>query len=142
MIAFVAAAAAEAASGKSILEQAALAPVSVSIAVFLISLGSVFPKFAAGVPLATLTDATGDQCMQPCNLARLIDAGMRCGKLSVNDASVCHLVQAGEACQRNLHFSIRHMRFGWAGVKACLYVGFCMLSSLWFLTGQLSSAVS
>lgn len=65
MIAFVAAAAAEAASGKSILEQAASAPVSVAIAVFLISLGSVLPKFAAGVPLATLTDATGDQCMQP-----------------------------------------------------------------------------
>ncbi|BDA51398.1 probable low molecular mass early light-inducible protein HV60, chloroplastic [Coccomyxa sp. Obi] len=63
MIAFVGAAAAEAASGKSILEQAAVAPVSIAIAVFLISLGSVFPKFAAGVPLATLTNAAGREGM-------------------------------------------------------------------------------
>lgn len=59
MIAFAGAAAAEAASGKSILEQASIAPISVLITVFLISLGSLFPKFAAGVPLSQLTDATG-----------------------------------------------------------------------------------
>lgn len=59
MIAFVAAMAAEAASGKSILEQAATAPITVSVAVFLISLGSIFPKLASGVPLVQLTEAMG-----------------------------------------------------------------------------------
>jgi hypothetical protein len=59
MIAFVGAAAAEVTTGKSVLEQAAAAPGSVLTAVFLISLASVFPKFASGVPLAKLIDTAG-----------------------------------------------------------------------------------
>ena len=75
MIAFAGAAAAEAASGKSVVEQAATAPVLVLFAVFLISLASIFPKFASGVPLAKLIDATG---MSP------VCWRMQCGSQSRN----------------------------------------------------------
>lgn len=59
MIAFAGAAVAEAVSGKSILEQAAIAPISVGVTMFLISLASLFPKYSAGVSLSQLIDATG-----------------------------------------------------------------------------------
>jgi hypothetical protein len=59
MIAFAGAAAAEVATGKSVLEQATVAPVFVTFMVFLIVLGSLLPKYAAGVSLARLLEATG-----------------------------------------------------------------------------------
>ena len=60
MIAFVGVAAAEAATGKSVLEQAAAAPFSVFTVAFLISIASIFPKYASGVPLARLIDGAGE----------------------------------------------------------------------------------
>lgn len=60
MIAFAGAAAAEFATGKSIFEQAANSPFFITFMVFLISLGSLLPKYASGVPLVTLLDATGE----------------------------------------------------------------------------------
>ncbi|EIE20031.1 hypothetical protein COCSUDRAFT_58256 [Coccomyxa subellipsoidea C-169] len=63
MIAFAGAAVAEAVSGKSILEQAAVAPISVGLTMFLISLASLFPKYSAGVSLSQLIDATGREGM-------------------------------------------------------------------------------
>ena len=65
MIAFVGAAAAEAATGKSVLEQAAAAPLSVLIVGFLISIASIFPKYASGVPLARLLDSAGGSATLP-----------------------------------------------------------------------------
>ena len=59
MIAFVGAAAAEAATGKTVLHQAAEAPILVLFTMFLISVASIFPKVAAGVPLAELIESTG-----------------------------------------------------------------------------------
>ena len=65
MIAFVGAAAAEAATGKTVLHQAAEAPVLVFFTIFLISVATIFPKFAAGVPLAELINSTGMRS-RPC----------------------------------------------------------------------------
>ena len=72
MIAFVGAAAAEAATGKTVVDQAADAPILVLFAVFLISVASIFPKFAAGVPLAQLIESTGTHATQCCLRAQVV----------------------------------------------------------------------
>jgi hypothetical protein len=54
---FLAGVAAEASSGKSIVEQAAINPVGVTLFVFLISLASIIPKYASGEALAELHNA-------------------------------------------------------------------------------------
>lgn len=59
MIAFVGAAAAEAATGKTVLDQAVEAPILVFVAIVLVSVATIFPKYAAGVPLEKLIEATG-----------------------------------------------------------------------------------
>ena len=48
---FAAGAAAEVSSHKSILQQAAVNPVGIAFFMLLISVGSLMPKFASGVPI-------------------------------------------------------------------------------------------
>ena len=59
MIAFAGAAAAEVATGKGIVEQAAEHPVLITFMVFLLTVAGFMPKLASGVSLSTLLDASG-----------------------------------------------------------------------------------
>ena len=59
MIAFVGAAAAEVATGKSVLEQATAAPALIIFMVLLLTLAGFMPKIASGVSLSKLLDAAG-----------------------------------------------------------------------------------
>ena len=59
MIAFAGAAAAEVATGKSILEQAAERPVFITFMVSLLTVAGFMPKLASGVSLSKLIDAAG-----------------------------------------------------------------------------------
>ena len=59
MIAFAGAAAAEVATKKSILEQAAARPVFITFMVFLLTIAGFMPKLASGVSLSKLIDAAG-----------------------------------------------------------------------------------
>ena len=59
MIAFVGAAAAELATGKSILEQAATSPAFVTFMTLLLTAAGFLPKIASGVSLERLLDAAG-----------------------------------------------------------------------------------
>ncbi|KAK9834284.1 hypothetical protein WJX81_003398 [Elliptochloris bilobata] len=65
MWAFAAAVAAEAASGRSVVEQLAAAPVSVALTVLLITLGSLMPKFASGVALDSLIASSSREGLPP-----------------------------------------------------------------------------
>ena len=59
MIAFAGAAAAEVATGKGIVEQAAEHPVLITFMVFLLTVAGFMPKLASGVSLSKLLDASG-----------------------------------------------------------------------------------
>ena len=59
MIAFAGAAAAEVATGKGIVEQAAEHPVLITFMVFLLTIAGFMPKLASGVSLSKLLDASG-----------------------------------------------------------------------------------
>jgi len=65
MWAFLAAVAAEAASGRSVLEQLAAAPLSVVATVALIAVGSLAPKFASGVSLSSLIASASREGLPP-----------------------------------------------------------------------------
>ena len=65
MWAFLAAVAAEVASGRSVLEQLAAAPLSVAATAALISAGSLAPKFASGVSLSSLISAASREGLPP-----------------------------------------------------------------------------
>lgn len=60
MIAFAGAAAAEVATGQSILEQAAASPVFITFMVLLLTVAGFMPKLASGVSLSRLIDAAGN----------------------------------------------------------------------------------
>ena len=59
MIAFVGAAAAEVATGKSVLEQAATSPAFITFMTLLLTAAGFMPKIASGVSLSRLLDAAG-----------------------------------------------------------------------------------
>jgi len=59
MIAFAGAAAAEVATGKSVLQQAARSPGFIIFMVFLLTVAGFMPKLASGVSLSKLLDAAG-----------------------------------------------------------------------------------
>lgn len=59
MIAFAGAAAAEVATGKGIVEQAAEHPVLITFMVFLLTVAGFMPKLASGVSLSKLLEASG-----------------------------------------------------------------------------------
>ncbi len=59
MIAFVGAAAAELATGKSVLEQATASPALITFMTLLLTAAGFMPKIASGVSLSRLLDAAG-----------------------------------------------------------------------------------
>ena len=59
MIAFVGAAAAEVATGKSVFEQATASPLFITFVTFLLTMAGFMPKIASGVSLSKLLDAAG-----------------------------------------------------------------------------------
>ena len=65
MWAFAAAVAAEAASGRSVVDQLAAAPVSVIFTMLLITAGSLAPKFASGVGLGSLIASASREGLPP-----------------------------------------------------------------------------
>lgn len=65
MWAFAAAVAAEAASGRSVVNQLAAAPLSVVFTVLLITAGSLAPKFASGVSLGSLIASSSREGLPP-----------------------------------------------------------------------------